>query len=332
MRVIATTVVRESIKGRQRTGYVYDVDWDARAVTRRLPVPDPSFPESDDNPRGGVRGGRGVAVTRHGIVVANYDTFHLFDDEWGALDSFSGPLFVGMHEIEWDGERLWTTATAIDALLTVGLEDRRTDVAWDPHESELGRRAGLARREHPLDGSVDYRRRGAPLVDRCHLNGVAGRDGALIVNCGLIQPSAGAGARVRRLLGRGRADGRSVVVRLGPEGAAETLLELRDHDLPTHNGQLVGDALVAVNDSTENTFRVFDSATGAKRFDLRVPGSWLRGMEPVDARRVLVGSAPARLVLIDLEERAVTAELPLSDDPNEAVHGLVLCPPANGRA
>ena len=29
MRVIATTVVRESIRGKQKTGYIYDIDWDA---------------------------------------------------------------------------------------------------------------------------------------------------------------------------------------------------------------------------------------------------------------------------------------------------------------
>jgi hypothetical protein len=71
MRVLATTVVRESLRGKRRTGFIYDVDWDSRRVERRLPVPEPQFPESDENPRGGVRGGRGVAVTPAGIVVAN---------------------------------------------------------------------------------------------------------------------------------------------------------------------------------------------------------------------------------------------------------------------
>src|SRR5207302_154420 len=102
MRVIATTVVRESIRGKQKTGYIYDVDWDTRSVRRRVPVPEPRYPESDDNPRGGVRGGRGVAVIPAGIVVANYDTLHTYDDDWNSLDAFSHPLFVGLHEIDWD--------------------------------------------------------------------------------------------------------------------------------------------------------------------------------------------------------------------------------------
>src|SRR5439155_20728732 len=122
MRLLATTVVRESTRGKQRTGFIYDVDWEARAVTRRLPVPEPNFPESDDNPRGGVRGGRGVAVTREGIVVANYDTLYRYDDDWNVLDSLSHPLFVGMHEIDWDGRHVWIAATGLDAVLKATLD------------------------------------------------------------------------------------------------------------------------------------------------------------------------------------------------------------------
>src|SRR3712207_4273420 len=98
MRVIATTVVRESLRGKQKTGFIYDVDWDDRKVLRRFSVPDPRFRKTDDNPRGGMRGGRGVAVTRHGIVVAIYDTLYRYDDDWQVVDAFSHPLFVGIHE------------------------------------------------------------------------------------------------------------------------------------------------------------------------------------------------------------------------------------------
>ncbi len=119
MRVVATTVVRESLRGKQETGWIYDVDLDTGTVVHKVPVPDPQFPNSDDNPRGGVRGGRGVAATDKGIVVANYDTLTTFDDEWNVLDSLTHPLFVGLHEIDWDGANLWLAATGLDALLRV---------------------------------------------------------------------------------------------------------------------------------------------------------------------------------------------------------------------
>ncbi len=288
MRAIATTVVRESIRGKQRTGFIYDVDLEARTVARRLPVPDPNFPESDDNPRGGVRGGRGVAVTSRGIVVANYDTLSVYDDEWTLLDSITHPLFVGLHEIDWDGSHIWMAATGIDALLRTTL-DGTVEAAWDPHAAPDFMQFYLRRRPDPLDGSVDYRVREAPLIDQCHLK----------VDHGL---------------------------------PARVLVELADHDFPTHNGQLLDDGRVIVNDSTENTLRVFAVESPPKEIlAARVPGTWLRGLEPIAPNRVVVGTAPASLVIVDVTTGSLEGAVQLSDDPNEAVHGLTLCPPRDER-
>ena len=58
-----------------------------------------------------------------------------------------------------------------------------------------------------------------------------------------------------------------------------------------------------------------------------VPGTWLRGLEPLDARRVLAGTAPASIVLVNLDEGRIERTLQLSTDANEAVHGLAVCAP-----
>ena len=55
---------------------------------------------------------------------------------------------------------------------------------------------------------------------------------------------------------------------------------------------------------------------------MTIPGTWLRGLEPIGSMRVMVGSAPASLVLVDLEAKKVEASIKLSENPNEAVHGL----------
>lgn len=333
MRLIATTVVRESIKGKQHTGYIYDVDWDARLVTRRIPVPDPSFPESDDNPRGGVRGGRGVAVLPQGPLVANYDTLLFYDSNWELQRSVSHPLFVGLHEIDWDGEHVWLTATAIDAILKVGL-DGTTEVAWDPHTGEIASTMGLRGRRHPLDGSVDYRVREAPLVDDCHINCVSHHDNFMVINCGLVAPRASLGARLaQRALprrgggaqGDGQHQGTSAVVRVSA-GRSETLVELGNVDFPNHNGQLLDSDRVVVCDSTRNMLRVFSAQDGMQLQSVSVPGRWLRGLQPVSATHVFAGSAPAAIVSIDLEQGEIADHVQLSEDPNEAVHGLTMVP------
>jgi hypothetical protein len=335
MRLVATTVVRESVRGKQRSGYVYDVDWAAKRVLRRFPVPEPSYPESDDNPRGGARGGRGVAATRHGIVLANYDTVYVYDDEWNVLDSFSHPLFIGIHELDWDGEVVWISATRNDTVLRVTL-DGSVEVAWDPHRSELARRFRLRERLHPLDGSVDYRKRDAPGVNECHVNGVTRRGGSLIVNCGLIRGRRPTAARIargaRQKLGLGRDDaGRSAVVRVTGGGSAEILLELATGHWPTHNGQLLDDSRLIVNESHKNTLRVFSLEDRRQLAKVTVPGTWLRGLHAIGPGRILVGTAPAAIALVDLEAGAAVERVTLSDDPNEAIHGLTVCPPPGER-
>ena len=57
---------------------------------------------------------------------------------------------------------------------------------------------------------------------------------------------------------------------------------------------------------------------------VKIPGTWLRGLEPISPTHVLVGSAPAQLVLVDVETGAIENRIALSDDPNEAVHGLTV--------
>ncbi len=331
MRLIATTVVRESTYGRQRSGWIYDVDWESGRVLEQLPVPDPRFPESDDNPRGGMRGGRGVAAVGSDILVASYDTLHRYGAGWELVERIEHPLLVGLHEIHWDGSALWVSATGIDAIVRVTLDGAVT-LAWDPHASELAVELGLRARPDPVDGSVDYVRGAAPLVDQCHINGVTRFGDDTIVNCGLLRRPRGTGqrlvSRARWKLGvpqRGpgsRPPGGSLVVRVGPDGAIDPLLRLDGHDVPTHNGQLLDADRVVVNDSTANIVRVFSVASGEPVATIPIEGAWLRGLCVVDDARLLVGTAPATLALVDLDEQRVVRRVALSVDPNEAVHGL----------
>jgi hypothetical protein len=341
MRVIATTVVRESIRGKQKTGYIYDIDWDALAVRTRLAVPDPSYPESDDNPRGGVRGGRGVAVTKDGILVANYDTVYTYDDEWKCLDSYSHPLFIGTHEVDWDGQHLYMAATGIDVVLRYDPKTRQVETAWDPHGPELAERFKIRTRPHAVDGTVDYRVRQAPILDECHINGVTRSGDATIVNCGLVRRRPSTAVRsvrkLRRRLGieqkreNRKHSGESWVVRVNGTATSDVLLQMANHDFPTHNGQLLPDRRIVVNDSTNNTVRVFTPDGQKELFQKQMPGTWLRGLEPVEGSRVLLGTAPATVVLLDVESGETLGSLKLSDNPNEAIHGLTVCPDPSDR-
>jgi hypothetical protein len=321
VRVVATTVVRESVFGRQETGYVYDIDLDAGAVEHRLPVPPPSRPAPDDNPRGGIRGGRGVAVTPMGVVLATYDTLVRYDDGWQIADVVESPLFAGLHEISWDGEALWVTATAIDALLRV--DGRVPSVAWDPHGDTIASILGVPDRDPALLDRCDREGRPAPRLDHCHLNGVTRRGDAVILHLGLVRRRRTVRDRLARRVGALPA-GESLVVRLNGTPQPEILVRLRAGELPTHNGQFVATGRIAVNDSTANTLRIFAAETGAELHAFPMPGTWLRGLAPLGDGRALVGTAPAAIRAVDLASGVIERTVTLSDNPNEAVHGLTV--------
>jgi hypothetical protein len=317
MRVVASTVVRESVFGRQETGYVYDVDLDAGTVDSRVPVPAPARPASDANPRGGIRGGRGVAFTPDGIVLATYDTLVHYDDGWQVDDIVESPLFAGLHEIDWDGEVLWVTATAVDALLRI--DGREVHVAWDPH-GDAAVSLGLPSREPGLLERCQREDAIVPRVDQCHLNGVTRAGESVVVHLGLVRRRS-----LRDRLGRRlgvAASGESIVVRLNGSPHPQILVRLRGGDLPTHNGQFVATGRIAVNDSTTNTVRIYAAESGAELLAFPMPGTWLRGLEPLGGGRALVGTAPAAVHLVDLATGEIERTVKLGDDPNEAVHGL----------
>jgi hypothetical protein len=341
MRLIATTVIREAHVGKQDLGFIYDVDWDAGAVVRRLRVPEPSFPRSDDNPRGGVRGGRGVAVTSQGILVANYDGIYVFDDDWRPLDVIESPLFVGLHEIHWDGTQLWITATALDVVLKMRLGEP-PELAWDAHDRTVARKVGVRRLQRALDGTVDYRVEGAQKVDECHVNSAVPHGDALIINCGVVHRTSSPLDRAERRFhkfARRRPPldklpvrkPRRFVVSLHADGRVERIAELGDHWMPSHNGQS-SNGRVLVNDSPGKALRVFSGKDPAETRDIPLPGRWHRGLAVVGPDSAVVGAAPASLALVDLVSGTVERRLQLSEDPNEAVHGLVVCPePAERR-
>jgi len=276
-------------------------------------------------------------VTRDGILVANYDTVYTYDDEWNVQDTYSHPLFVGTHEVDWDGRHLYMAATGIDAILRYDPKTREVTAVWDPHVGELADEFGLKRRAAPIDGSVDYRVKQAPGIDQCHINGVTRRDDVIVINCGLVRRTppltTRAANRVKRTLGlerrwsnSKRLHGESAVVQVNGSAASEVLLNLRNHDMPTHNGQLLADGRIILNDSTNNTFRVFSPDGARELHQKEVPGTWLRGLEPVDERHVLLGTAPGTIVLLDFESGEIVSSVQLSENPHEAVHGLCICP------
>lgn len=342
MKLVATTVIRHSAVGQESTGQLLMIDWHRREIEQSIPVPHPMHPSSNDNPRGGLRGGRGVKFWQDLCYVANYDTVFTYDRDWTQIAEISHPLATDIHEIDIDSEGLWLSCSRYDLIIKLSFSGELL-AHWHISDApKLMRRLKIS--ATPLDLERDYRKHLPSGLDRTHLNCVQCQpDGSLIVHLGEVHPEDLLHRALRRLLpppgfdahrmGRLRrtfyewAHGSaSYVVRLsGPQLSQFDILARHPALRPNHNGQLLDDGRVAVA-SERKALVVSESGTGRTLHQIPLPAKWVRGLTQIGPDRLLVGIAPCGVLEVDLAEGRILRELVLSDHPHEALHGLTVVP------
>ena len=137
------------------------------------------------NPRGGSRGGRGAAAIGDMFVVANYDTLLVYDRDWswrtGSLTRcFSASTSSTGMVIACMRRRPHRRGARVDVRHADG------GVAWDPRIFLVRRRFRISQVASRLIDAYAGPRK----IDQVHLNGVACIDDGLVVNCGLVRPTA----------------------------------------------------------------------------------------------------------------------------------------------
>jgi hypothetical protein len=321
----------------------------------KSPLPESRFRASDPNPRGGLRGLRGVACTGDRIVIANAEQLFLFDDAWKPCGEISHPWFGGIHDILAEADGIWVTCTSADLLVKIDWNGEiLADWEWRRDEA-LARALGLGGIPQ-VRRDLDYRdpgsmRRG--VRNAVHLNGIARGSSGLLLSLGRIlsrkhyrkqrwtsvlgamaavagmkaRPHRPKSALVTEHVGR-MAGCSSGVVLLRENGKSELLLRGEGTSVPNHNVAQAGETL-AYNDSNGGrTVAVALDGLSPDR-SVTIPGnpSFARGLAQLDGNRFLVGSqAPAAVYLVDLAASRVDATFPLDGEANESVYGLCILP------
>jgi hypothetical protein len=334
------------------SGYFRLVDLATAQERLRVPIPESSRRADDPNPRGGLRGAKGVSAYGDRLVVANSERLFVLDAGWSLVGEFTGPLLGAVHDVLAEEHGIWVTCTAADLLL-------RLDWRGEPIESWCWRSqpslvAELGFDSVPaFDPDLDYRdprsaQRG--VHNMVHLNAVArGRDGLLLSFGRVLGPALvrqrrrkAALARLASRLGVSRPlptkptpvpagpipGSSSAVVLLGEDGSARVLLKRDEIVVPNHNVAEL-DGLVAYLDSNDNRLVVFDPATGREACSVSIPGSpaFARGLACIGERLFLVGSqAPLALYAVDLDRGAVVGSIELDGVADESVYGVSVVP------
>ena len=143
-RYLVSTICRGSRPG-EPSGHLHIVDLE-QGVQGSCPVPPSEHLHREPNPRGGIRGGRGLATDGDTVYVANGSSVLRFDRGWHRLAEIGHPWCGNVHDIALDDDRLWVCSTANDALAAFDPAGRLTDLV------DLRPAAGTGRRRLALRG------------------------------------------------------------------------------------------------------------------------------------------------------------------------------------
>ncbi len=353
-RLLVTTVVREAGLA-QDSGFLYVLDLDRGQPLLEMPMPESLYRARDLNPRGGLRGARGVSACGDRLVLANSERLLFFDVQWRPIGEFSHPRLGGIHDILAQNDGVWVTSTNADLLVKVSWGgELLADWSWrdDPG---LRQTFGLPHLP-PVDRTLDYRdpatMRGG-VYNTVHLNSVSSApDGGLLLSFGrVLSPASwrragmngrlGAMARKLGLPGRGsrfippglppvgRIPGCSAaIVWLKADGQTQVLAREQDTAVPNHNVLWAEDRLL-YNDSNGGALVSLSLAEPGCVHRMVIPGapSFARGLALLDNRTALVGSqAPAAIYRAELDDHIVTLKQQLSGRSTESVFALCLLP------
>ncbi len=195
MTVIVSTTRRHT-RADEVSGYVYLVDPVAQRVLQRSTMIEPPYRAVDTNPRGGMRGCKGITIRDDQIAIANSAAVFRYDPQWNLLGVISHPSCSAIHDIAFQGDTLWVTSARTDLLLQFSLEG---ELLWSYSMRDPSPALAKLRWKPPILLSADQVRRGEvdfrnPLThdqetyDRAHVNSLCfcPPDGAMLVSLGQV--------------------------------------------------------------------------------------------------------------------------------------------------
>ena len=280
LRIAVTSAVRHAGTA-DISGYFRLVELEDGHVTLKAPIPESSRRADDPNPRGGVRGAKGMSSHGNRFVVANSERLFVFDQAWSLVAELSHPLMGAVHDVLVDEDGIWVTCSGCDLLLKLDWDGNPVETwSW---RSEPGLVSALGFDSLPaFDPELDHRdpriaQQGVHNV--VHLNALArSADGLLLLFGRILSPAVverrlrkAAIARTLARVGISRPlptkatpvpassiPGSSfAVVELPGAGTPRVLMHRSGITVPNHNVAELGDGVVYL-DSNDGRLVVAD--------------------------------------------------------------------------
>ncbi|MFM8321417.1 MAG: hypothetical protein ACKOC5_10915 [Chloroflexota bacterium] len=195
MPIFLVSTVRRNCPPQEPSGYLYAVDPAQGKVIQRSAIVEPLFRDLDANPRGGMRGAKGIAIRPDQLALANFSMIFRYDPHWRLLGALTHPSCAGIHDIQFEDDTLWVAAARADLLLQLDLQGRILQSFYlrdpSPAVQQLGWKAPvLLDRASIQRGATDFRHPHSvekETYDRAHLNSLCRlENGDRLVSLGFV--------------------------------------------------------------------------------------------------------------------------------------------------
>jgi hypothetical protein len=194
-RVIISTTIRNA-KANEPSGYLYILDLEKWQIVQRGSIIEPPYRAVDPNPRGGFRGGKGIAIYGEEIFLANTACVFRFNRDWDLLNVISHPSCSGIHDILLDRENhLWVTSARNDLLFKFNLDGHCLkffnfrEFSFVRDSLQLPQPTVLSK-EDIINGGIDFRDPRTHILtthNGTHLNSISQNpDGSMLVSLGMV--------------------------------------------------------------------------------------------------------------------------------------------------
>src|SRR5690606_17006254 len=98
MRLLVTTILRHAPPG-VPSGFASVLELPSGEIVSRSAAPDSPWRRRDPNPRGGLRGAKGISFCGERLALASTDCVYVFDRRWRLQRAISHPLAAGLHDV-----------------------------------------------------------------------------------------------------------------------------------------------------------------------------------------------------------------------------------------
>jgi hypothetical protein len=194
-RLLVTTVCRNT-HHTEPSGYIYLIDPRQQRVLQRSAMIEPAFRPVDTNPRGGLRGSRGISIREDEIAIANASIVFRYDPQWRLKGILTHPAAAAIHDILYQGDgTLWLTGACNDLVFQFDLAGKMvrhyylrkpgavtTQLGWNPPVA--------LRPEQIRRGEIDFRdprSYAEETYNHAHVNSICAlSENEVLVSMGLV--------------------------------------------------------------------------------------------------------------------------------------------------